>query len=380
MESIQTLQNEIIQFLRTRDYKLLEELGQGACGKTVLLHDDLIDEHFVCKKYVPYSDSQREILFENFVREVKLLLRLHHENVVRVFNYYLYPEKFAGYILMEFIDGLNIDEHLQKSPEQINDLFLQAVEGFAHLEKCGILHRDIRPGNLLVTKSGRLKIIDLGFGKRIVTSTDFEKSISLNWWCPTPKEFNDGRYDFATEVYFVGKLFEQLILDNVISDFKYSEVLNEMCKHEPLFRTGSFEIVNKRIRSDQFDEIGFSDSEQISYRNFANAIYSQITKIESSANYVSDISKIVTRLSDTYRSVMLETIVPDPSVVIRCILTGTYYSNRRNSIITQYLRDFVKLLKSSSTERQRIIIANLHTRLDSVPRYYNDITDDDIPF
>jgi len=75
--------DEMIQFLRTRDYKLVKELGQGACGKTVLLYDDQIEQYFVCKKYVPFSETHRKELFAAFVQEVKLLHRLHHRNVVR---------------------------------------------------------------------------------------------------------------------------------------------------------------------------------------------------------------------------------------------------------------------------------------------------------
>jgi serine/threonine-protein kinase len=87
-------ENQVVSFLRKRDYRFVRELGQGACGKTILLRDDQIDEYFVCKKYLPYSESQRESLFTNFVREIKLLHQIHHPNVVRVFNYYLYPELF----------------------------------------------------------------------------------------------------------------------------------------------------------------------------------------------------------------------------------------------------------------------------------------------
>src|SRR5689334_21808008 len=53
------LENELIPFLRRRDYRLVRELGHGACGKTVLLHDAQIDDHFVCKKYAPYTEGRR---------------------------------------------------------------------------------------------------------------------------------------------------------------------------------------------------------------------------------------------------------------------------------------------------------------------------------
>ena len=205
------MEEKIIQFLRTRDYRFIKELGQGACGKTVLLHDDLINERFVCKKYVPLAEADRQTLCSNFVREIKLLHQVAHRNVVRVFNYYLYPRELAGFILMEFVEGADIEEYLAEFPEKINELFLQVVNGFSYLEGNNILHRDIRPQNILVRNDGIVKIIDLGFGKLIENSRDFDKSISLNWWCEPPKEFGDGVYDFSTEVYFVWNLFSQII-------------------------------------------------------------------------------------------------------------------------------------------------------------------------
>jgi serine/threonine-protein kinase len=198
--------NDVVRFLRKREYTLVKELGQGACGKTVLLHDPQIDEDIVCKKYSPYLEAHRQELFSGFVREIKLLHKLHHQNVVRVFNYYLYPDEMTGYILMEFIDGTQLDDYLKLQPEQANEVFMQTIRGFSYLQEMGILHRDIRPGNVMVSQLGIVKIIDLGFGKEIKTSQDFEKSISLNWWCQPPNEFGESRYDFCSEVYFVGRL------------------------------------------------------------------------------------------------------------------------------------------------------------------------------
>jgi eukaryotic-like serine/threonine-protein kinase len=183
--------NRLVEFLRKRDYMLIKELGQGACGRTVLLRDDVIGEYFVCKKYSPFYEADHKDLFENFVREIKLLHAIYHQNVVRVFNYHLYPEKFAGYILMEYILGEDIEVYSRNNPEKINEIFGQAVAGFAHLETNHILHRDIRPMNIMVRDDGVVKIIDLGFGKKVQEPFDFDKSISLNWWCEPPKEFAD---------------------------------------------------------------------------------------------------------------------------------------------------------------------------------------------
>src|SRR5262249_8044334 len=153
-------------------------------------------EHFVCKKYMPNDEGERQQRFVNFVQEVKLLHRVHHDNIVRVFNYYLYPDRTMGFILMEHVDGTSIDEYAAKFPEQVNELFLQAISGFSYLERHRILHRDIRPANVMVRADGVLKIIDFGFGKRVERAEDFQKSISLNWWCSVPPEFDDELYDF----------------------------------------------------------------------------------------------------------------------------------------------------------------------------------------
>ncbi len=371
---------EIIKFLRQRDYELIKELGQGACGQTVLLRDEQIDEYLVCKKYLPYSESQREQLFANFVREIKLLHQIHHPNVVRVFNHYLYPDHFAGYILMEYVDGTPIDVFLAGSPESANDLFRQSIDGFTYLERAGILHRDIRPGNVLVRADGTLKIIDLGFGKRVETSGDFDKSISLNLWCQPPEEFKISRYDFATEVYFVGKLFEKIIQDHGIGDFKYTSALRAMCVLDPAGRIQRFSEVEQSVLADQFSEIGFGDEELAAYRNFADAVWKQVTKIKTGTTYITDVGRVLAQLSESYRAMMLEQNVPNAGVILSKLLVGSYYY-KRTGMPVRVVKNFIQLLKGATDEKGRIILANLHTKLDAIPRYDDDPDEDeDVPF
>ena len=108
-----------ITFLRKRDYVFIRVLGQGACGQTVLLRDEVIGSDFVCKKYVPFDEAHRQELYKGFLREIKLLHEVYHTNVVRVFNYYLYPDQFTGYILMEYVEAQilkSIYAQSQRSP------------------------------------------------------------------------------------------------------------------------------------------------------------------------------------------------------------------------------------------------------------------------
>jgi len=369
----------LVQFLRKRDYVFVKVLGEGACGQTVLLRDEVIGSDFVCKKYVPFSESHRQELFKNFLREIKLLHEVYHPNVVRVFNYYVYPEQFTGYILMEFVDGADIEDFVRTRPETVNDLFSQAVEGFAYLEASSVLHRDIRPQNIMVRKDGTLKIIDLGFGKRVDTASDFDKSISLNWWCELPEDFGGKRYDHSTEVYFVGKLFQKLVLELDLEHFNFAPLLGRMCERDPVRRIASFAEVRTSIQLKRASDLDFTDEERDAYLEFAGAMSRQITKMETGAKYAEDLDQIRTQLEATYRNCMLEQDVPDCATVIRVFVKGGFYY-RKSGFPTYVVKGFLDLMRGATLDKRRVALANLHSRLDAINRYEVKMKDDDIPF
>lgn len=339
----------------------------------------MIDSFFVCKKYSPRSESLRQELFKNFLREIKLLHEVHHQNVVRVFNYYVYPDKFTGYILMEYVRGLDIEEHLRAQPETVNELFIQAVDGFAYLESTQILHRDIRPQNLLVRDDGILKIIDLGFGKHVEATKDFDKSISLNWWCEPPEEFSTGTYDHSTEVYFVAKLFQKIIAENGIEQFKHATLLERMCRRDPFERVSSFLEAKNELSLRRSEDIEFEDEERQTYRFFADEVTDRITKIAEGAKYATDLDRIRAQLEAVHRNCMLEDELPDCAPLLRIFVDGQYYYRKAN-FQTWVLRGFLHFLRSAPLEKQRIALANLHTRLNAIKRYAQPAMDDDIPF
>ena len=376
------MENEIIKFIRQKDYKFIKEIGQGGFGKTVLLNDEIIDSLFVCKKYAPYYSEQQEEFFSNFIQEIKLLHLVSHVNIVRVFNYFLYPERFTGYILMEYIQGNNIENYLCNQPEEINEIFLQVIEGFRYLESAGILHRDIRPQNILVNLNGKAKIIDFGFGKKAVSSKDFNKSISLNWWCEPPNDFSEDIYDHSTELYFVGKLFERAILDNDIEVFGYKKILNRMIKMNQKNRIKSFNDINRAILNQENATIEFAESEKETYRWFADGLVDIFSKIESSSQYVTNIDRIIERMENIYKKNLLEESLQNSAELTRCFVSGEYRYIRTNTIFLSCLKGFIALLKKNPKEKQRIIINNLHNRIDTIERYAKPVfpSDDDIPF
>ena len=371
--------DKIIEFIRQKNYELVDELGEGSCGKTVLIWDPSIDRHFVCKKYST-SNGHRIDLYNHFVREIKVLYEVCHKNIVRIFGHYLYPSTCAGYLIMEYVEGKNIFDFLKENTDKIDDIFVQAVDGFRYLEENDILHRDIRFENLMVREDGSVKIIDLGFGKQVKKPCDFQKSIEVSAWCPSPSEFRQAIYDFRTEVYFLGMLFEQIIHEFEIEAFSYGGVLTRMCERNPSQRIASFFDVQKEMQGGKFSETNFTDDETNSYRDFIGCIKRHTTKIAKGARYKDDPEKILMDLEKSYQGFMLDEEVPDASVVISCLLVGKYYF-KRSGLPVEEVKKFIYLLKLSSTAKKRIIVAGVHMSLDALPRYEVPVDDDDdIPF
>ncbi len=364
---------EVIPFIRRKDYEFVRELGQGACGKTVLLRDPLIDQLYVCKKYHPFSEDERTDLFHKFVQEVKLLYLLNHRNIVRIHHHFLFPDSCTGYILMEYVNGATLDEYLKQHPEHIANAFEQAIGAFAHLNRVSILHRDIRPSNLMVTTDGTVKVIDFGFGKSVRTSHDFEKSVSLNWVAPPPKEFGQHRYDFSTEVYFVGTIFLKALPEQNRAGFKHARVLERMCQADPEKRYKTFAAVEADLaKVDDADE--FSNAQREIYASFAQCLSGALQKIERAGKYRRDTDVVMQLLANACEKCSLEAFVPDSLTVIDCFIEGQYY-RKVMGFDANVLRAFTKLMQSLSPEKRRVVLLNLHGRLDVLPRY-----DDDIPF
>lgn len=140
----------------------------------------------------------------------------------------------------------------------------------------------------------------------------------------------------------------------------------------------SFFNAEKEIDSDRFTEINFAREEREAYLNFSRQIHDKLSKIEKGAKYADDHNRIQKQLEEAYRNFMLEDTVPDTALVLRPFLNGTYYYNKSGFPVA-CVKEFLRLFKSSPPEKKRIILANLHTKIDTIPRY-SDNADDDIPF
>ncbi|HQU13251.1 MAG TPA: serine/threonine-protein kinase [Thermodesulfobacteriota bacterium] len=146
-------------------YKVLEELGQGSMGIVYKAHDPNLDLVLAVKVLRPEC-LQGETLVKRFLAEARVLGRLDHPNIVRVYN--VDEDQGTVYIAMEFLEGEALNDLAKRkrlSPGEIADLGARIAEALGYAHSKGIVHRDVKPGNILVRPDGKPKITDFGIAR-----------------------------------------------------------------------------------------------------------------------------------------------------------------------------------------------------------------------
>jgi serine/threonine-protein kinase len=157
---------------RFGEYEVERELGSGGFG-TVYLARDSILERQVALKVLHAHLAARPDMVQRFLREAKAMAKLKHENIVTIHhleNDPLHPP----YIVMEFIEGMNLKKHLRsrkwRLPLQEAIRILRPVASAldaAHQQ--GMIHRDVKPANVLISEKGHIKLTDFGIVKMLQT-------------------------------------------------------------------------------------------------------------------------------------------------------------------------------------------------------------------
>lgn len=146
-------------------YKIMELLGTGGMGK-VYLAEQLSMERLVAIKLISLQKNKKrqDQALARFKREAKAVAALRHTNIIQAFDYA--DENGLPYFVMEYVEGIDtarIVHHFGPIHwSMVAEIGRQAAEGLQHAHEAGLVHRDIKPGNLLVDSSGLVKVLDLG--------------------------------------------------------------------------------------------------------------------------------------------------------------------------------------------------------------------------
>ena len=371
---------DIIPFVKQKDYIMVNnDLGGGSFGKTVLLQDPFIDELFVAKKYEPEYEEIKEQFYKKFLDEIKILYKLNHRNIVRIYNYYAYENIFTGYILMEYIDGKNIGDFIGDyfapfETTTLDDVFLQLIDAFCYIEAHGIIHRDIREGNILIDKSGTVKVIDFGIGKMALkaeggNADSLVAEINRASSNTLPQEYYDGVYTNLTDMFYLAELFGRLI-DNAKNcdwtDFSYNNILNKMMEKQPENRFESFAAIHDAIGKHDFLHMEISDEDRRIYQDFTNLVCDSLTSYMTEPRFNTDCVSFISKLEKALTVNLFETEIQTNADVISSIVDCGYRYDNRINIPTESVRKFLDWFRASTPQSQALVLNNFVSKISSI--------------
>ena len=155
-----------VETLAAGRYRIQGTLGQGGMAAVYLAHDSELDRAVAIKVLAEHLSSD-EAFEQRFLREARMAAKLSHPNIVHVYDQG--EEDGQPFIVMEYVDGSTLGDELTRTgplpPGRVVDLALQICGGLEHAHSSGLVHRDIKPGNLLLRKDGTVKIADFGIAR-----------------------------------------------------------------------------------------------------------------------------------------------------------------------------------------------------------------------
>src|ERR1019366_322313 len=157
-------------------YRIVEQVGAGGMGVVFRAHDEQLDRD-VALKTLPRVALLSEPARRQFRREALSLARITDPNVTMAFDFG--RDEGIDYLVTEYVPGLTLDAKLAGRPLPEGDVLnlgKQMASGLETAHREGVIHRDLKPGNLRVTPDGRLKILD--FGLAFLLHTDAEKDVT----------------------------------------------------------------------------------------------------------------------------------------------------------------------------------------------------------
>ncbi len=203
-------------------YTVERELGEGGMGSVWLARrTDGRYEGQVAIKFLNAALMARGGA-ERFAREGSILARLDHPNIARLMDAGVHAGSGQPYLVLEYIDGAPIDRHCDErslGTRQRVALFIDVLSAVAHAHNRLILHRDLKPTNILVTPGGDVKLLDFGIAKLLADSAGPAQATELTRQAgraftpqyAAPEQLQDGDVTTATDVYALGVLLYVLL-------------------------------------------------------------------------------------------------------------------------------------------------------------------------
>jgi serine/threonine protein kinase len=241
LQATQMVRGKWRNFILCGKYKLLEHLGTGGMGKVYLCEHARMGRR-VAIKILPPEKASDDVCLERFEREARAAAALDHPNIVRAHDIDRDdsgPEPLH-FLVMEYVDGSNLQYVVDKfGPLAIDracNYVSQTADGLQHAHESGLVHRDVKPSNLLLDRAGLVKILDLGLARFFHdASDDLTRRLGARSLIGTadylaPEQASNGHSaDIRADIYSLGVTFYFLLTGR--TPFKEGTIAQKLLYH-----------------------------------------------------------------------------------------------------------------------------------------------------
>ncbi len=235
-----TLQELPVGSLFAEKYQILELLGRGGMG-VVYKAEDIKLKRTVALKLITPDALESEERKTRFLIEAQAAAALNHPNICTVYD--IEDAEGVPFIIMEYIEGENLKKRISEKPLDINEsieLATQIAEGLQEAHEKGIVHRDIKCGNIMITSKGQAKITDFGLAK-LLEKTKITKTATVMGTVPymSPEQASGNEMDHRTDLWSFGVLLYEMLTGLLPFKGEYEQtVLHSIIHDEPQPVTG----------------------------------------------------------------------------------------------------------------------------------------------
>ncbi|MBQ5334944.1 MAG: Stk1 family PASTA domain-containing Ser/Thr kinase [Oscillospiraceae bacterium] len=242
-------------------YELLERIGEGGMAD-VYRATDVVDNKTVAVKILKKEFAENEEFLRRFRNESKAIAVLSHPNIVKIFDVGFSDR--IQFIVMEYIDGFTLNEYMDQEGQldwrDAVHYILQILRALQHAHSKGIVHRDIKPQNIMMLPDGTIKVMDFGIAKfaREDGKTGTDKAIGTVHYI-SPEQARGGVTDAKSDLYSVGVMFYEMLTgkkpfdtDNPVSIAVMHMQAEVPLPHtvRPDIQTGLEEIILRAMQKD----------------------------------------------------------------------------------------------------------------------------------
>ena len=200
-------------------YLIVKKLGAGGMSRVLLARDKKMDCYVVIKELLPFFEfddlNEADYLENRFMCEAKLLYRLDDKGLPKVMDYFAEQERL--YFVMQFIDGQTLADYVAK--KENNQISLEEcfkwmkdiidILIYLHNQNPPILHRDVKPHNIMLDKTGKIFLVDFGIAREVKGTSSTGTSVGTYGYA-SPEHFT-GKYEISSDLYCLGATFHMLL-------------------------------------------------------------------------------------------------------------------------------------------------------------------------